>query len=220
MLGRSSLGACALAAALVAIEVAAPSPARADDAASAPWSLDSRSPSAVIYTRDDARAHARAFKGVGEVDAPPGVVFAVVTDVEAHPAFMPFITRSTIVQRLSPTETIVHQVISPPVIGTRDAFFRITNSPGATPASTCGSTWVAVPDYAPEREGFVRLRVAEGSWLFEPLDGGARSRVTYTSLTNVGGAVPGWMANTQTASVIRDMYDAIRKRVGGVAHHG
>jgi hypothetical protein len=180
------------------------------------WKEASRSRDLAIFYQQNDTAHARAYQAVGDVDAPPGVVYGVVTDVQAQPTFMPFIKESTILRRLSATETLVYQVISPPLISSRDTIFRITTTPGSSPTSVWRSAWTAIPDFQPERRGFVRLRIAEGTWVFEPLDGGRRSRVTYTSLTNIGGSVPGWMANMSTTTVIGDLYGAVRKRVAKV----
>jgi hypothetical protein len=201
----------------VVLSLASATVSRADDDQPQPgWKVASRSRDLVIFYQDNDRAQARAYQAVFEMDASPDAVYGVVTDVEAHPRFMPFTTESTIVQRVSPNEVIVHQVISPPVVGSRDAYFRILTTPGASPNAVWKSAWTAVPDFAPERHGYVRLRIAEGNWLFEPLEGGRRTRVTYTALTNVGGSVPGWMANMSSVSVIGKMYDAIRKRVHDV----
>ena len=198
----------------VALSLACATVCLADDVQPQPgWKVDSRSGDVAIFYQENAQAHARAYQAVGDVDAPPGAVYAVVTDVPAHPRFMPFTTEAAVVQRVSPQEVIAYEVISPPLISRRDAYFRIILTPGASPTTVWKSAWTAVPDYQPERSGYVRLHIAEGTWLFEPLDGGARTRVTYTSLTNVGGSVPGWMANMSSSSVMRKMYGAIRKRV-------
>ncbi len=190
----------------------------ADDARPQPgWTEAVRSPEIVIFYQDNERAHARAFQAIGEVDAPPDAVFRVVTNVEDHPRFMPFTKESTIVQRTSPNDVVVYQVVSPPLVSDRDAYFHITTTPGASPTSVWRSAWIAVPDFGPERSGRVRMRIAEGTWLFEPLDGGTRTRLTYNALTNIGGSVPGWMTNSSSLSVMKKMYAAIRKRVAEVA---
>ena len=46
------------------------------------------------------------------------------------------------------------------------------------------------PEAEPEVEGVVRVKLNEGSWLAEPLNGGKRTRLTYTLLTNPGGLIP------------------------------
>jgi len=188
-----------------------------DTRAPAGWSEASRSRDLTIFYQDNDRAHARAFQAVGDVNAPPDAVFAVVTDVEAHPRFMPFIKESRIIQRLGPNDVLVYQVISPPLVSNRDAVLHVVTTPGSSPTSIWRSSWTAVPDALPERSGHVRLRIAEGTWLLEPLDGGTRTHVTYTALTNVGGSIPSWMSNSSSLSVLKTMYDAIRRRVAEVA---
>ena len=180
------------------------------------WTEAERSRDLVISYRDDPTVHARAYQAVGEVRAPPRDDFNVVTNVAEHPRFMPFIKESTIVRRVSADETIVYQVVSPPFVSDRDAYFDITVTTPASPASPTAvwkSVWTAVPDFGPERSGRVRMRVAEGSWLFEPIAGGTWTRLTYTSLASVGGNVPEWMTHSSSVSVVQKMYTAIRARV-------
>jgi uncharacterized protein YndB with AHSA1/START domain len=177
------------------------------------WKEGTRSPEITIFFRENDQVHAREFQAIGPIDAPPDVVFAVVTDVENHPKFMPYEKESRIVDRPGPNEIVVYQVIDAPVIENRDYFLHIKTTPGATPNTTWKSEWYSVPDFQPERKGFVRMRVAQGYWLFEPLDGGRRTRLTYTSLTTIGGLVPQWIANSSNMSIIPKMYEAVRKRV-------
>ena len=177
------------------------------------WREDIRSPEIVLFYRDNDKAQAREYQGVGDVDAPPDVVFAVVTDVEAHPKFMPYTKESKIVEHINANEVIAYQVIAAPLVSERDYFLHIKLIPGASPATVWRSEWNAVPDYKPEAKGLVRMRIAEGYWLFEPLDGGKRTRVTYTSLTNIGGSIPGWIVNMSNKGIIPKIFESVRKRV-------
>jgi uncharacterized protein YndB with AHSA1/START domain len=185
------------------------------------WSVEQRDKDIVIFSQESERAHARAFQAVGEADATPEMVFKVVTDVEAHPKFMPFTKESRIVQRLNANEVIAYQLIAPPLVSQRDYDLHIKLTP-ATPGSNgvYRSEWTTVPNFEPERKGIVRMPVAEGSWLFEPLDGGKRTRITYTSLTNIGGAIPGWMANMSNMRIIPGIFQAVRQRVVDVLKAG
>jgi hypothetical protein len=185
------------------------------------WSEASRDKDLVIYTQENERAHAKAFKAVGEADATPEEVFRVVTDVENHPKFMPFTKESKIVQRLNANEVVAYQLISPPMVSQRDYDLHIKLTP-PTPGTDgiYRSEWNALPDFEPPRAGIVRVPVAEGSWLFEPLDGGKRTRITYTSVTNIGGSIPSWIANMSNQQLIPNIFQAVRKRVVDVLKAG
>jgi hypothetical protein len=60
----------------------------------------------------------------------------------------------------------------------------------------------------------IRMPVAEGFWLFEPIDGGKRSRVTYTSVTCLGGSIPDWLANRSNLNIIPKIFKAVMARLG------
>ena len=57
----------------------------------------------------------------------------------------------------------------------------------------------------------VRVEINEGSWLFEPLDSGKRTRVTYQLLTDPGGSVTAWVANQANKTAVPDVMRALRK---------
>ena len=177
------------------------------------WKEASRSNEQVVFYREDEQVKAREFQVVGDIDAPPSAVFGVVTDVENHPKFMPFTQLSHIVQRVSPDEIVCYQVIAQPMVSQRDFYLHIKRTPGTSPDSVWRSEWYAVPEFGPENPGKVRIKVSQGSWQFEPIDGGRRTRLTYTSVTNIGGSIPRWMADMSSSSVLAKMYDSIRKRV-------
>lgn len=189
--------------------------ARAIDVQPQPgWQEATRSDDIAIFYREDATAKAREFQAVIDVDATPKAVYDVVTDVEAHPKFIPFTKSSKIVERLNAREVIAYQVLSPPLVSDRDYYLHIKVTPGTSPTeSVWKSEWFAVPEYGPEQEGLVRMRIAQGTWLFTPLDGGTRTRITYTSLTAIGGSIPEWIANRSSLSVLPKMLHAIRKRL-------
>jgi len=206
-------------AAVLCASVAPLHSARALDGAVPPgWSEARRDKELILFYQDNEKAKARAFQAIGEANAPPSAVYAAVTDVEAHPKFMPFTKESRILKRLNELEVIAYQVISPPMINERDSCLHIKLTPGSSATGDVWrSEWNEVAECPAEKQGLIRLPVAEGNWLFEPLDGGKRTRITYTSLTSIGGAVPGWIANMSTSNIIPDIFKAVRKRVADLA---
>ena len=46
------------------------------------------------------------------------------------------------------------------------------------------------------------MRLNEGSWTFEPIDEGRRTRIVYSLLTDPAGAIPKWIMNMSSVSVI------------------
>jgi uncharacterized membrane protein len=188
----------------------------------AAWSLDVQSPGGgwteayrteelVIFTKDVERG--RRIVAVAEVDAPPEVVFNVVNDFEHYPDFMPYVIESRVLSRNNDSEVVAYNRIAPPFVTERDypLKFRMTRG---TPANSgvFRSEWTARPDAEPEVEGVVRVRINEGSWVAEPISGGARTRLTYALLTHPGGLIPDFVANMSNTVAIPKLFKAVMKR--------
>jgi hypothetical protein len=179
------------------------------------WTEASRTDEVIIFYKENEQAHGRDVLAYTEVDAPPEAVYKVVTDFESYPKYMPYTKELKILRRLSTTEMITYQLLALPWVSDRDFYLQVKLSPGS--AATGGvfkSQWFAVPDYRAEREGVVRMRVNEGSWTFEPLDGGKRTRIVYSLLTNLGGSIPNWLVNRSNINVIPNLFKAVRGRLG------
>ena len=200
--------------AVLVVAAAVPSAAFAADPATPPgWTEASKNKDLTIYYKEDSRAQARAYRAVGEADVSPAALFKVVTDIENFHKFMPFTKESRVVKRLSATELVAYQRIAPPMIAERDFDIDVKQQLG-TPQTNgvFKSEWTTHPNFEPEKPGVVRMPIAEGSWVFEPIDGGKRTRIIYTSLSSVGGAIPGWIANMSNESLIPNVLDSVRKR--------
>jgi uncharacterized membrane protein len=186
------------------------------------WPLDVQSPGAgwaeayrteelVIFTNDVERG--RRIVAVAEVEAPPEVVFNVVNDFENYPDFMPYVIESRVLSRNNDSEVVAYNRIAPPFVTERDypLKFRMTRgTPGNS--GVFRSEWTARPDAEPEVKGVVRIRLNEGSWVAEPISGGARTRLTYTLLTHPGGLIPDFVANMSNTVAIPKLFKAVMKR--------
>ncbi len=147
-----------------------------------------------------------------EANVSPAAAFTVVTDYDKYPQFMPYVKEAALLER-SGGHDFVYMLVSPPVLSSRDYVMDI--KPVAGDASTGGvfrTSWTLAPDKKPERDGIVRGKVNTGSWTLEPIDGGARTRFTYSLLTTIGGAVPQFIANKASVGATVDQMKAVRQR--------
>lgn len=170
----------------------------------------------VIFTKDVAEG--RRVIAVSEVEVPPEAVFNVLVDFEHYPEFMPYVKESEVLSRTGDNEVVTYARIAPPFISERDypLKVRLTRGSAGSDDKFKGSTfkveWTALPEAKPEVEGVVRIKLNEGSWLAEPLDGGRRTRLTYTLLTDPGGLIPDFVFNLSNTVAIPELFDAVRKR--------
>jgi hypothetical protein len=178
------------------------------------WVEARRSDQIVIYTRDDAALHAREVYAVGEADAPPAVVFAVVADVQHFTSFMPYVKEARILRRLSETDLLLYERLAFPIISDRDCVLRRHSEVGTQAnGGLFRLRWAVDPDYfVLPRDGVVRLELSTGSWTLEPIDGGRRTRMTYQLITSPGGSIPSWMAEKSTTRAVPELFKAIKDR--------
>ncbi len=165
----------------------------------------------VIFTRDVEAGH--EIIAVSEVDAPPVTIFNVVSDFEHYPDFMPYVVESRVLSRKNDDEVITYARVAPPFVSERDYPLKVSMMRGS--ASNGGIfkvEWIAYPEAQPEIEGVVRIKLNEGSWIAEPLDGGKRTRLTYTVLTNPGGLIPDFVVSMSNTVAIPELFEAVKKR--------
>ena len=198
-------------AALVALSATAS--ALEAQAPGAEWKEANREDDLVIFTKDNANVGTRDIVAITEADAPPKAVYAVVTDFENYAKFMPYTKEAKLLSKDSETRLKVYSYLSPPLVDDRDYVIDVTLTPGdAAGANVWKSSWVAIPDAAPARDKVVRVRINTGSWLMEPLDGGKRTRITYTLSTHPGGSIPTFVANKSNTVAIPDLFKIVRSQ--------
>jgi hypothetical protein len=167
-----------------------------------------------IFSRARAGSSNKEFKGVGAVDAPPSVVERVLLDVNAYPAFMPYVAEARVISATG-NVAVTYQRVAFPMVSNRDYTLKMERGTITGPAGVIyRDIWQADnQDGPPERHGVVRVNVDEGYWLLEPTGpGGATTQATYQIYTDSGGALPPFLANRGSQMAIPKVFEAIRKQ--------
>lgn len=150
-------------------------------------------------------------RAVGQIDAPPATVLAVLADVDAYEQTMPYTVESRLLKREG-NEVWAYSVVDPPLASPRDYCVKITLL--RLPDDAFGTKWVPANEMAPPlREGVVRVEKNSGSWTLEPTNGGVSTYATYRLHTDPGGKVPKWVINRTNRQSIPDVFEALRKAV-------
>lgn len=177
----------------------------------ADWTEAYRTGELVIFTKDVVEG--RRIVAIAEMDSPPEVVFNVVNDFDHYPDFMPYVKESRILSRKNDNEVVTYMRIAPPFVSERDYPLKFRMTRGTLANNGAFKTeWTARPEVQPEVDGVVRVKLNEGSWFAEPLDGGTRTRLTYTLLMNPGGLIPAFVANMSNTIAIPKLFKAVEKR--------
>lgn len=176
------------------------------------WSQASRNRDLVIFTKENKSAGVREIRAHTFVDAPPSAVFEAVSDFENYAKFMPYVKESEIIERAGDS-LYVYSLLDLPLVSKRDYVIRVKPTRGnASNGGVFKSEWEGASEKRPVRDGVVRVTLNTGSWTLEPVDGGKRTRLTYSLLTHPGGAIPGWIANKSNTVAIPDLFKAVKKR--------
>lgn len=175
------------------------------------WTEAKRSSELVIFIKDVDGG--RRIMAVAEVNVPPEIVFNVVSDFDNYPDFMPYVEESRVLGRTSDSELISYQRIAPPFVSERDYPLKFTLTRGMPANGGVYKTeWTVIPKTLPKVKGVVRITLNDGSWLMEPLDGGRRTRLTYTLFTHPGGLIPDFVTNLSNTVAIPKLFEAVKKR--------
>jgi hypothetical protein len=175
------------------------------------WTTELDDDGMVISSREAPGASVHEVRVVADVDAPPRAVRNVIADHEGAPETLPRVAEARVVAREGHVAW-VYERLDVPVLHDRDCTTRVEEEeiegvPGGYRIRFEGS-----PDRGPPpRRGVVRIGLIRGAWEFLPVDGGARTRVTYTVLIDPGGIIPGFVADLAARSAVPDVIRALRR---------
>ena len=177
------------------------------------WKVAAKAKDVVIYSRPHPGSHLKEFSAVGSIDAPTRAVHAVLDDFENYPNFMPFTIEARTVKRESDA-IIGYQHLSPKICADRDYTLRVWKQSWlAGDGLVFRIHWTSANELGPpEKNGVVRVKVCDGTWLLEP-DGAVRTRATYSVFTDTGGLIPAFLANYASQNGISRLFEAVRKQV-------
>jgi hypothetical protein len=199
--------------------IAAAPPARPDGGATLSadtgWQSIDDKDGVALFSRARIGSGMKEFKGTGVIDSPPATVEKVLADVGSYTVFMPYVTEARVISQDGITE-VTYQRLNVPFVSNRDYTVRVEHgtAKGAAGELIFRDTWQTANEAGPaERHGVVRVKVNEGSWLLEPSGaGGGSTRATYQIFTDSGGALPAFLANRASQTIIPRLFEAIRKQ--------
>ena len=174
----------------------------------------------------------------GVVDAAPEIVWQVITDINAYKFFMPRTLNSMAVapeklplllQRRPSRAEEVEQILGPipaDPAGTRipDGKYSVYLYSHLNFPWPCNNRWYIIKLMQDETRAGEHcyqsswslvsgnLRENSGEWLLEPFEA-TKTKVTYRLLTDPGGAIPGFLVDRGTCTIMPQIIKAVRKRV-------
>jgi hypothetical protein len=148
-----------------------------------------------VYLRDVHVSPIKSFRGVIEMETSLAALVAFLMDAEMAPEYVQVCERARILRRVSDAEVYMHSVNRPGwPVAPRDS---IVHCKWSQDSKTLAVTerCVGVPDYLPEREGFVRVPLIMTLLTLTPRENG-RVEVMLEAVAEAGGWLPNWLINT------------------------
>jgi len=145
----------------------------------------------------------------GDIAAPPSVVRDVLVDYDHASKVTDNVAESRVIDK-NDHEAVVYQRLKLPVISDRDFTLHATwgqRGPTLTLQYAIDNARGPQP-----RDGIVRLSTLQGSWLLEPIRGGAATHARYRVQIDLAGSVPKWMVSGGAAKNIPKLFEGVRKQ--------
>ncbi|MCY1082714.1 SRPBCC family protein [Archangium lansingense] len=151
--------------------------------------------------------------GVGIQD-----IQSVLRDHESFRHWMPYVTESRVLSVGPEGTRVTYTRLNLPVISNRDYVLRVVDEQllEADGTGQFRQKWGSENQALAEREGVVRLRHNQGSWVFTPR-GEGKAHFVYRFTVEPGGAIPGFLAGFGQKDAVMDTVRAVEKRARKLA---
>ncbi len=159
----------------------------------AQWKLAKNSDGIKVYTREFPNSDIKEFKAVTIVKTPIKNIEKLLDNTEELPEWMENVITAKTLKEINPQEKYVYFAIEFPwPFSDRDMVMKETKT-----LKSDGSILYATRsayDYAPEKEDFVRMKIAQGRWEIFPVSA-TETKVVYQFYGDPAGSIPNWLVN-------------------------
>ena len=145
----------------------------------------------------------------GDIDAPPSVVRDVLLDYANASKVTDNVAESRVLAK-NDREIVTYQRLKLPVISDRDFTVRAT---WGQRGSALTMQFAIDNSRGPgPKDGLVRLSTLQGTWLLEPIRGGAATHARYRVQIDLAGSVPRWMVSGGAAKNLPKLFEGVRRQ--------
>jgi len=158
------------------------------------WELRADKDGIKVYSSEFPDSKIKAIRVIGEFNATPTQLAAVVMDVNTATEWVDRLKSSTLIKRVSANELYYYAEVNLPwPAANRDfvAHLTATQDPDTKVVVVDGP---AVDGFMPVKKGVVRIENSIGRWIITPI-GANRVRVEYSIHVDPGGSLPSWLVN-------------------------
>jgi len=145
----------------------------------------------------------------GDIDAPPEVVRDVLLDYDNASKVTNNVGESHVLMR-NDHEVVAYQRLKLPIVSDRDYTLRATS--GRRGDALTVQFAVDNARGPQPHKGVVRMSTLQGTWLLEPIHGGAATHARYRVQIDLAGSVPRWMVSGGAAKNLPKVFEGARRQ--------
>jgi len=163
-------------------------------AAEPPWKLVRETSDGIaVFMREPPGSTVRAALATCIVAAPPEIVLDAAGDPETFRVSTKYVAVNHFRRTADPNVWYIYQVLSYPVVATRDYALRYERRMDRA-KGVYRLSWKVTTAYGPKPlDGVIRVTLADGYIDVKPLPGGKQVAVTYHLVADPRGSIPGWV---------------------------
>jgi START domain len=176
------------------------------------WELQKDKENIKVYTKKVDGFSMKSSKVTSVLETTIPRLVAVMMDADNFYKVISGSKSSKLLKIINDTERIYYVSTEAPwPVSDRDGVYSMTFSQNPNTESVT-ITVGCLPDYIPEKEGYVRVPASEGVWKFTPLSNG-KVEVTYHYVADPGGSIPAWLANSSVVNIPFETIKNLKKQV-------
>jgi ribosome-associated toxin RatA of RatAB toxin-antitoxin module len=156
------------------------------------WRLQKEKNNIRVYSKSSSNSTERHLRAEAEVNTSLSSLVAMISDVHLYPKWVYRCSEAKLLKQINEREFYYYQITHVPwPIPNRDMVIHVKINQDEETGKVLVSL-KGVPDFIPENENLVRVRIFEGQWEFIPQSSGV-VKVTHQFLIDPKGDVPGWL---------------------------
>jgi hypothetical protein len=176
------------------------------------WELKTDKDGIKVFKSSDSRSKFDQLKLECTVNSSLSCLVAALLDVSSYPKWVYHTRTSTLLKKVNDHELFFYEQIESP-FGASDrdlvVVIRISQDPGT---KVVHAIVKSVPDYIPEKKGYVRVPMSDEKWTITPISKNA-CRIDYHLEIDPGGSVPAWLVNQFSQKGPYESFRQLRKHV-------
>lgn len=175
------------------------------------WKLERDKNGIKVFTRKTTKASMKESKTEIFFNGTPDQILKEFKNIEGHKTWMHRINTSNLLKKISDNEFHVYYIASAPwPVSNRDVIvhYKINKEPDGDIIITA----TGMPNEMPEQKGLVRIPKLYSTWEFLKQPNGT-TKLIYTSLSEPGGGIPEWLANSGATDTPFNTVAALKAKV-------